>query len=239
LALAEDDSHIISLHLESYDDNLISMAKENFGFPGFGPFFGFGYSQDYEFLDMQGQYLLSKKWLDPTDPSHNILTWYQAGSHYTMMNMIFKAPSYLPETINEVLLNQTQVSDFCSPSCFCAGLFVRVRKVSQCVFKKIAIATNSTPCADNLVVTGATDQICRALIDNSLHSLLETVNFPTILCHSPGTCVLFVFPVVHAYRYSTSLTLSNNDERRHGCCLREPSSSSIYQFLYSGLCTTC
>jgi hypothetical protein len=113
---------------------LISITKENFGFPGFGPFLGFGYSQDYEFLDMQGQYLLSKKWMNPTDPSHNILTWYQAGALYTIFQMIFKAPSYLPETINEGILNQTQVRNLFSLSCFCVGLFVRARKGSHYLF---------------------------------------------------------------------------------------------------------
>jgi hypothetical protein len=50
----------------------------------------------------------------------------------TTFEVISKAPSYLSETFNEGIWNQTQVRDFCSLSGFCVGLFVRVRKGSHC-----------------------------------------------------------------------------------------------------------
>lgn len=144
---------------EVYDTGLYNPNDQLAILPAIAPFLGFAYSQGYEFLhDEEHQILLSPEWSDPAIPSQNVHSWYQAGSTAGTLELLFRAPPYLPEVMNPYILNQT----------------------------KTALATNSTPCASDLIVPGETDGLCQSLTDNSAHPLLDKVDFPVILCSSPG-----------------------------------------------------
>jgi hypothetical protein len=123
-------------------------------------FFGYAYSNDFSFManTNTGQKVLSQAWMDESDPSKNVVEWFDAPDNLSPGQILSMIPSD-PKSMFEGNLSKLY---------------------GEAVFEGLI-----TACRDDILVTDLTSSICDAIIDASLWEVLMDMTIPVSLCHSP------------------------------------------------------
>ena len=153
--------------VDIYDKGTIDPSTQAAVLPAIAPFLGFTYSQGYEFLNSRDQILFSEEWTNASNPDKNIYTWFEAGVSNSVFDLVSMAPPFLPDAINQRIINQT---------------------------RQALMQEGAHLCDEQFVVDGETDELCASLRANDAYTILDTVSFPVILCHSPDDTVV---PIGH------------------------------------------
>jgi hypothetical protein len=125
-------------------------------------FFGYAYSNDFPFMtnSLSGQNALHPSWMDPNNPSTNVVSWFSSLSALTAADLI----SLLPAEDFQGMLNPAMVA----------------------MYEESVFEGSLTACRDGTYVTDATMILCEVISGAGLwDTIANDVTFPLSICHSP------------------------------------------------------
>jgi pimeloyl-ACP methyl ester carboxylesterase len=131
-------------------------------------FFAYSYSNNFSFLSNSNnteQVALHPSWMSQTDSQRNIVDWFDSSETLTTTDIL----SLLPANSIQDILNAALVD----------------------LYKESIYEGYPNACTEGIFVTDSTRVLCDAILDAGLWNiLLNEINFPISICHSPQDDVI-------------------------------------------------
>jgi hypothetical protein len=142
-----------------FEEGLVDIAKNSFGFRAGLPFGLFAMSADTPGLANTGtgQKALNSDWMVPGNFSRNVIDWMQSPNPLSSRELYEIAPSDALSLMNPDFLG---------------------------LIRQSSAANLTSPCRSAFVRAGITDKLCEAVLASQVRTLLENAAYPLGLCYS-------------------------------------------------------